>query len=580
MDYSSTINLPKTDFSMKANLNEREPLFVKEWEASSLYRLLREKKKEKQKFILHDGPPYANGHIHLGHSLNKILKDIIVKYNNMLGRNASYVPGWDCHGLPIELQVVKTHHGQPLEKDALRKECREYARKFIEVQKDEFKRLGILGDWENPYTTMSEDYEKAIVDSFGRLVEKGYVYRALKPVYWCPSCETALADAEVEYQNHQTPSLYVKFGLKPNRIFKEKAFWLIWTTTPWTLPANVAICLNPDEEYMAARTAQDEWRLFASKLKNTLKDKLGFEILEERKLQKSDLGSLTAVHPFLERDSRIVFDRYVTMDTGTGCVHIAPGHGYEDYVIGLKEKLPVLSPVDSRGRFTQEVGISEWAGENVFKANDRIMETLKATNHLILVDKLEHQYPHCWRCKKPVIFRATWQWFLNVEKDGLREKCLDSIKKVKWIPEWGIERIGNMLKERPDWCLSRQRAWGVPIPAFFCEECGEVAMTSETIGFFSKMVEKQGVDIWFTMPAEKLLPDGFKCLKCGAQKFKKEQDILDVWFDSGVSHIAVLENPRWKDLSSPADLYLEGSDQHRGWFQSSLIPSVALKGVP
>lgn len=578
MDYSNTINLPKTDFSMKANLNQREPEFAKEWETTKVYEQLRKTRKGKEQFILHDGPPYANGHIHLGHALNKILKDMIVKHNNMLGKDSPYVPGWDCHGLPIELQVVKNLHDKNATKDELRKKCREYAKKFRDIQREEFKRLGILGDWDNPYLTMSEDYEKAIVDSFGQLLEKGYVYRALKPVYWCYSCETALADAEVEYQNHHTPSIYVKFEIRPNKIFKEKAYWLIWTTTPWTLPGNVAICLNPDEQYKAIKIASGEWWLFAEKLQNSLKEKLKFEIIEERKLTKEETEQLTAHHPFLKRDSQIVFDTYVTMDTGTGCVHIAPGHGYEDYIIGLNYKLPIISPVDNQGRFTKEVGVPEWVGENVFKANEKIIEHLKASEHLVLVEKLEHTYPHCWRCKKPVIFRATYQWFLNVEHNQLRQKCLDSINQVKWIPEWGIERIGNMLKDRPDWCLSRQRVWGVPIPAFYCEGCDEIILSPETIQHFSMLVAKQGVDIWFTLSAKELLPENYSCPKCKGKHFKKEQDILDVWFDSGVSHIAVLDHR--DNLSSPADMYLEGSDQHRGWFQSSLIPSIALKDKP
>ncbi len=583
MDYSKTLNLPRTNFSMKANLSQREPEFIKEWDKNNIYNELRKKNKGKEKFILHDGPPYANGHIHIGHTLNKVLKDIIIKYNNMQGKDAPYVPGWDCHGLPIELQVVKKMKGKDYTKDDLRKKCREYAKNFVNIQRDEFKRLGIIGDWENPYLTMSEHYEKSIVDALGDLVEKGYIYRALKPVYWCNSCSTALAEAEVEYQDHETPSIFVKFPLKDKILFKEDAYWLIWTTTPWTLPGNTAICLNPKEQYIAIKVKNDkdaEWWLLAEKLVNQLKEKKDVSILEERKLSTSSSDNLTAIHPFLDRESMIVFDRYVSMDTGTGCVHIAPGHGQEDYVIGLKNNLPIISPVDGRGRFTEEVGVKEWVGVNVFKANELVIEMLDKNNKLLLKESLMHSYPHCWRCKKPVIFRSTYQWFLNVDHNDLRQKSLDKIKNVKWITKWGEERLGNMIKDRPDWCLSRQRAWGVPIPAFYCEDCEEVILTKETIKYFSSLVAKEGVDIWFTKDANELLPDKYSCPKCKGMRFKKEKDILDVWFDSGVSHLAVLDNEKREELSSPSDMYLEGSDQYRGWFQSSLLPSIALKDDP
>ena len=583
MDYSKTLNLPKTKFSMKANLSQREPEFIKIWETDNIYKKLRDKNKDKEKFILHDGPPYANGHIHLGHTLNKILKDIIVKYNNMIGKDAPYIPGWDCHGLPIELQVVKKLSGKEYTKDQLRKKCREYAKRFVDIQRDEFKRLGIFGDWENPYLTMSETYEKAIVDSIGKLVEKGYIYRALKPVYWCYSCETALADAEVEYQDHNTPSIYVKFELKDKSLFKEKAFWLIWTTTPWTLPGNVAICLHPDEKYTAIKVKYNDtvqWWILAEKLVAGLKAKIDFNIMEEKKIEIDKPETLAAEHAFLDRDSKIVFDKYVSMDTGTGCVHIAPGHGHEDYVIGLKYDLPIISPVDKGGKFTEEVGVKDWIGKNVFEANKDVIKKLEESGNLLFKEDMKHSYPHCWRCKKPIIFRSTFQWFMNVDHNDLRKKCLEMIKKVKWIPEWGEERLVNMMKDRPDWCLSRQRAWGVPIPAFYCESCEEVILTKETVDCFSGLVSDHGVDIWFTKEAKELLPEGYKCPKCGENKFKKEQDILDVWFDSGVSHIAVLDNEARKELSSPCEMYLEGSDQYRGWFQSSLLPSVAIKNEP
>lgn len=583
MDYGQTLNLPKTDFSMKANLAGREPEFIKNWDKDKVYDRLREKNKKNKQFILHDGPPYANGHIHMGHTLNKVLKDMIIKYHNMSGHNAPYIPGWDCHGLPIELQVVKKLKGEKVSQDELRKKCREYAKSFIDIQRDEFKRLGVLGDWKDPYLTMSEDYEKTIVDAFGQLVEKGYIYRALKPVYWCPSCSTALAEAEVEYASHHTPSVYVKFELKDKSLFKEKAYWLIWTTTPWTLPGNVAICLNPDEKYIAIKVqynGKEEWWLLAEKLVGQIKEKMNFSIIEERKISTSNVENLSAQHPFLDQESKIVFDKYVSMETGTGCVHIAPGHGQEDYIIGLNNNLPIISPVDDYGRFTEEVGVKEWEKIHVFKANEMIIEDLDKKGNLIFEEELEHSYPHCWRCKKPVIFRSTYQWFLNVDHNDLREKSLDAIKNVKWIPKWGEERLTNMLTDRPDWCLSRQRAWGVPIPALYCEECGEVILSKETVSYFSSLVEKESVDIWFTKEPKELLPKGYECPKCKSTQFKKENDILDVWFDSGVSNIAVLDNKKRDQLYSPCEMYLEGSDQYRGWFQSSLLPAVALKGTP
>ncbi len=583
MEYGETLNLPKTKFSMKANLAQREPEFIKDWEKNDIYhKILKKNKITGLRFILHDGPPYANGHIHLGHSLNKILKDIILKYKNMNGYYAPYVPGWDCHGLPIELQVIKKLKGKSVSQDELRKKCREYAKNFVAIQRDEFKRLGVFGDWENPYLTLSEKYEQAIVDSFNALVKEGYVYRDLKPVYWCPSCETALAEAEVEYEDHKTPAVTVKFPVKNNK-FDKPAFWLIWTTTPWTLPANVAICIHPEEEYVKLlvknnETGKEEYWLMANALIETVVENSSYEIVGRETISTDTLSQLTASHPFLDRDSKIVFDKYVSMETGTGCVHIAPGHGDEDYAIGLNYNLPVISPVDNEGKFTKEVGVDEWVGKNVFDANEDVINLLKNKGLLIKQENLLHSYPHCWRCKSPIIFRSTYQWFLKVDHNELRKKAIDSITEVNWIPKWGEERLGNMLKDRPDWCLSRQRSWGVPIPALYCKECGEVILSEETVNYFSKLVEKESVDIWFTKEPKELLPEGFKCPKCGSTDFKKESDILDVWFDSGVSHIAVLDNR--EELSSPADMYLEGSDQYRGWFQSSLLPSIALKDIP
>jgi len=504
MDYSKTLNLPKTSFSMKANLANREPEFLKEWEKEKLYKKIIESRSEGKSFILHDGPPYANGHIHLGHSLNKILKDIILKFKSMEGYKTPYIPGWDCHGLPIELQVVKNLNGREVSKDELRTRCRGYAKKFVSIQAEEFKRLGIFGDWDNPYLTMSETYEQAIVDAFGELFEKGYIYRGLKPVYWCPSCKTALAEAEVEYYDASSPSITVKFPVKEkDSIFKNKeAYWLIWTTTPWTLPANVAIAIHPDYPYVAAlieRNGKEEWWILAEALLNNILEKSGAKLIEKQRIELEELKKMTASHPFLDRDSKITYDRFVTMDTGTGCVHIAPGHGQEDYVVGSNFNLPTISPVNSDGNFTDEVGISELVGKNVFESNDYIINLLKDKGLLVDNEEFTHSYPHCWRCKNPIIFRATYQWFLKVDHNDLRGKSREAIKKVKWIPEWGEERLGNMLEARPDWCLSRQRSWGVPIPAFYCNSCGETILTKATVNHFSKLVKEKGVDIWFTL---------------------------------------------------------------------------------
>ncbi|MBN1897630.1 MAG: isoleucine--tRNA ligase [Spirochaetes bacterium] len=582
MDYSKTLNLPKTEFSMKANLSQRESQFLDDWEKIKVYDRIQKKNSQKELFILHDGPPYANGHIHLGHALNKILKDIIIKMTNMKGVLSPYIPGWDCHGLPIELQVIKNLDEKTISKNDLRRKCREYALKFIEIQRKEFKRLGIFGDWENPYLTMSEEYEQTIVDAFGELLEKGYVYRGLKPVYWCISCQTALAEAEVEYSDHSSPSITVKFPLKKgdSEFKKIPVYWLIWTTTPWTLPANVAICAHPEHPYVAALVEVDHkkqwWILAESLLNNVLTALEGkVKLIEKKGLKASQLEKMTARHPFVDRDSKIVFDQFVAMDTGTGCVHIAPGHGHEDHIIGIQNKLPTISPVNEKGFFTKEVGVKSLEGKRVFEANQEIIKILKDKDLLVSYEKITHSYPHCWRCKEPVIFRSTYQWFLGVDHKNLRKKSLAEIKKVKWVPQWGEERLGNMLEVRPDWCLSRQRIWGVPIPAFYCKDCGETILTIKTINHFSRLVKEKGVDVWFTMTEKELLPENFTCPRCGKNEFKKEEDILDVWFDSGVSHISVLE--KRKELKSPSDMYLEGSDQYRGWFQSSLLPSIALR---
>lgn len=584
IDYKDTLNLPQTDFPMKANLNQREPEMLKLWEEKAIYRRLQEKNKGNKGFILHDGPPYANGNIHIGHALNKILKDIIVKYKSMQGYYAPFVPGWDCHGLPIELQVDKNLGDKKEQIDVLQKRqlCREYADKFVNIQRDEFKRLGVFGDWEKPYLTMSYDYEASIVREFFRFVKNGSVYKGKKPVHWCPSCVTALAEAEVEYAEKESPSIFVRFQVTDEDVSRylpqlsgKKVYIVIWTTTPWTLPANLALAVHPELIYAAVEDATEdesaihivaEDNLAGLKEKGVIK---GNVIL---KISGDKLEGMRARHPFIDRESKVILGDFVTVGEGSGIVHIAPGHGEDDYEAGLKYGLDIYAPVDDRGKFTRHV--PEFDGQFVFKANEGIIETLRQRNALLGVDKIRHSYPHCWRCKKPVIFRATAQWFISMEKRNLRQKCLKEIERVEWIPSWGRERIYGMVTNRPDWCISRQRSWGVPITLITCEDCGAFIEDEELFNKIVKLIEQEGADIWFKADVKDLLKDRYKC-KCGSTYFKKEMDILDVWFDSGVSHAAVLE--RDERLSWPAAMYLEGSDQHRGWFQSSLLASVGTR---
>ncbi len=582
MDYSKTLNLPQTSFSMKANLKDKEPLILKEWQEKKIYQKILEQRKSEQKYVLHDGPPYANGEIHMGHALNKILKDIIVKYNMMKGSYTPFVPGWDCHGLPIELQVVRELKEKKKEytTEILRKACRSYAEKFIDKQRKGFQRLGVFGLWEEPYLTMSPEYESGIVEAFGKLVSDGYVYHGLKPVHWCPSCETALAEAEVEYFDSTTPTVFVKFPVQEKTVISEalknkKMFIVIWTTTPWTLPANVAVCFHPKFRYFAVKPkGLNEYWIMVDELIAPNFEKFKLEVEEKIPVDKAEIEGLMCNHPFVKREVRTVFDDYVTLDTGSGIVHIAPGHGEEDYSIGLNYKLPVLSPVNHQGRYTDEY--EDMKDVFVLDANSKIIDLMRKNGSLIHTEEVSHSYPHCWRCKNPVIFRATKQWFMKIDHKDLREKADESVKATRWIPAWGEGRMTNMLKNRPDWCLSRQRAWGVPIPAFFCEKCGETLLDEKTVSRFVELVKQKNVDVWFTETAENLLPPGTKCSACGHDKFQKGTDILDVWFDSGVSHFTVLDQRDY--LGSPADLYLEGNDQYRGWFQSSLWPSVALNG--
>ncbi len=583
-DFKDTLNLPQTDFPMKANLSQREPEMLREWEDNHIYAKIQERNRDSSlgAYILHDGPPYANGHIHMGHALNKILKDIIVKYKSMKGYYAPYVPGWDCHGLPIELQVDK-NLGDKKEKIPViekRRLCKEYASEFVGIQRDEFKRLGVFGDWSRPYLTMSYDYEASIVREFYKFVKNKSVYKGKKPVHWCPSCITALAEAEVEYSDKESPSVFVKFRLVPDDAAKvfpelkgETVFVVIWTTTPWTLPANLALAFHPELAYAAVKQNDGVYVVAEGRLE-ALRERIGLEGEVLAKKNGRELEGLSAEHPFIERRSKVVTGEFVSLEEGTGIVHIAPGHGEDDYEIGLKYGLDIYAPVDDRGKFTRHAG--ELEGQFVFKANTSIIDILRQKQTLIKEEKIAHSYPHCWRCKKPVIFRATEQWFISVELNGLRKNCLDEINRVDWIPKWGRERIHGMLLNRPDWCISRQRSWGVPITIISCNNCGVFVDDEAVLDAVVGMVEKAGADVWFEKEIRELLPEGYKCSKCGQEDFSKEMDILDVWFDSGVSHAAVVEND--ERLSWPADMYLEGSDQHRGWFQSSLLASVGTTG--
>ncbi|MFP4476572.1 MAG: isoleucine--tRNA ligase [Desulfatibacillaceae bacterium] len=582
MDYKSTLNLPKTDFPMRANLTRREPELLERWSRSSLYEALREDSKGREPFILHDGPPYANGHIHIGTALNKILKDIIVRSRQMAGFDAIYVPGWDCHGLPIEHNVDKElgRKKREMTQVQVREQCRWYAEKFIDIQREEFKRLGVLGEWDNPYLTMAYGYEATIVRECGKFAENGALFRGKKPIYWCNSCRTALAEAEIEYHDETSPSIYVKFPMVDDvsDVLPETAgkqvYLVIWTTTPWTIPGNLAVALHPDFEYAAVEVGGEVYVVARDLVESNMKS---FGVDDYRVLAVADARKLEnrrAKHPIYDRESLVVLGAHVTLDAGTGCVHTAPGHGAEDYEVGLKYGLEPYSPVDEAGKFTDDV--EHFAGSFVFDANKDVIARLEEETTLVAQAKLTHSYPHCWRCKKPVIYRATPQWFISMDRTGLRQRALEEIDRVTWTPHWGRERIYGMIENRPDWCVSRQRSWGVPIVAFYCESCGEVEQSMPVVENVAGQVEAEGVDVWFAKDAAQLMPEGTKCAKCGGTTFIKETDILDVWFDSGVSHAAVLEARPY--LRWPADMYLEGSDQHRGWFHSSLLCSVGTRG--
>jgi isoleucyl-tRNA synthetase len=589
MDYKATLNLPKTSFPMKANLPQTEPKMLAWWEGVGIYKRLREVSADRPLWILHDGPPYVNGHIHMGHVLNKVLKDMVVKSRTMLGFNAVYVPGFDCHGLPIEHQVDKElgldrpgvdvrRAMDPVEKI---RRCRQYAQTYIDIQREEFRRLGVFGDWDNPYMTMAPAYEGVIVRELGRLVGRGLVYKGLKPVHWCMYCKTALAQAEVEYEEQRTPSVYVKFPLltpPPGLPAGTRASLVIWTTTPWTLPANLAIAVHPDEEYVALATG-GETLVVAAKLADEVAKvgRLG-DVRRIATFTGRSLDGLEYRHAWLERTGKVAAADFVAMDTGSGLVHIAPGHGEEDYDLGRSLGLRIYNPVDDDGKFVADV--EHFAGLTVWDANPRIIALLRERGALVAEVGLTHTYPHCWRCKNPTLFRATEQWFVGLDRDSLRARTLDAIgRDVRWIPEWGEKRIFNMVAHRPDWTISRQRVWGVPIVAFYCAGCDALLLEQPIMEHVAQLfAEGRGIEEWYLRSEAELLPPGVRCARCGGGEFRKSTDTLDVWFDSGCSHAAVLETR--PELRWPAELYLEGSDQHRGWFHSSLLEAMATRGAP
>lgn len=575
MDYGKTLNLPQTDFPMRGNLPQAEPKVQAWWDEIGIYSKVQEKNAGRPKFILHDGPPYANGDIHIGHALNKVLKDIIVRYKSMNGFDAPYVPGWDTHGLPIEQAIANSGKvdRKKMGVPEFREFCKEYALEWVERQKKQFQRLAIRGDWEHPYLTLQPEYEAAQIRVFGEMVRKGYIYKGLKPVYWSPSSESALAEAEIEYKEKTSPSIYVAFAVKDGKgKLPADASFIIWTTTPWTLPANLGVSVHPDYEYALVEAGGGKYVVAKGLLEAAAKE-IGwsdYRVLQEWK--GSELEYVVCRHPFYDRDSLVVNGEHVTLEAGTGCVHTAPGHGEDDFAVGQKYKLGVLSPVDDQGKFTAEAPGFE--GVYYEKANATILEMLEQSGHLLKLGSIVHQYPHDWRTKKPVMYRATEQWFASI--DQFRDDMLREIKQVEWTPVWGEIRLHNMIAERGDWCISRQRAWGVPIPIFYCRSCGQPHVNEATINKVADIFAAEGSNAWFIKDEAELLPAGTVCPSCGHGEFRKEKDIMDVWFDSGSSHAAVMKQ---RDaLQFPADLYLEGSDQYRGWFNSSLITSTAING--
>ena len=581
MDYNETLNLPKTDFPMRAGLPTREPEFLARWEANDQYAKLMKHNEGKPLFVLHDGPPYANGDIHIGHALNKTLKDFIVRYKNMTGFKSPFVPGWDTHGLPTELAARKKA-GISAETNIsdleLRKICRETALGYIDTQRESFKRLGFIGEWDNPYITLNKEFEEEQIKVFATMASKGYIYKGLKPVYWCADCNTALAEAEIEYAEDPCHSIYVKFNvtddlgkLTPMGVDLSKTYFVIWTTTTWTLPANVAICVGPDYEYSVIKSG-DEFYIMATDLAPAAMEAKGVTDYETVGIIRgSELEYMKTQHPFIDRTSLVIVGDHVTLESGTGCVHTAPGHGVEDFIVCKNyPEIPIVVPVDAKGRLTEEAG--QFAGLTTEEANKPIAMHLDEIGALFALKKIEHQYPHCWRCHKPVIFRATSQWFCSV--DDFKADAVKAAEDVKWYPEWGKDRLQSMVQERADWCISRQRKWGVPIPVIYCQDCGKEIIDNDVMMKISKIFGEEGSDAWFAHDTDYFLPDGFKCPHCGSDKgFDKEKDIMDVWFDSGSSHAAVCKKRPY--LKHPADVYLEGADQYRGWFQSSLLTAVA-----
>ncbi|MGM0436862.1 MAG: isoleucine--tRNA ligase [Bacillota bacterium] len=583
MGYKESINLPDSDFPMRANLSERENDFQEYWNENNIYEKAIKQREGNEPFILHDGPPYANGDIHIGHALNKILKDIVTRYKTMKGYYSPYVPGWDTHGLPIEHKVTKEmgDEAKDLSVKELRQKCEDYALKYIDRQREQFKRLGVWGEWENPYITLNKEYEVKQIEVFGEMAKKDLFYKGQKPVHWCPNCQTALAEAEVEYKDVRSPSIYVKFPVKKKmelgevELNPENSYILIWTTTPWTIPANLAITVNPDLDYRVVEV-NGEKMVLAEELIEEVMEEVG--INEYTKIGKpfkgSEMDGKKALHPIADRDSDIILGEHATLEQGTGCVHTAPGHGHDDFVVGRENDLEVYAPMDNKGYFTEEEETGYFEGMYYDDANIKVTDLLKEKDLLLNLDFIDHRYPHCWRCKGGLIFRATDQWFASI--DAIKENVLDEIHNVDWYPEWGEKRMANMVADRTDWCISRQKKWGVPIPIFYCDDCGEAIINDETLTAVKGLFAEKGSGAWYENEASEILPEGYKCPHCGGEHFSKEEDIMDVWFDSGSSHKAVLETR--DNLEWPAQLYLEGTDQYRGWFNSSLLTGVATEG--
>ena len=581
-DYTSTLNLPKTDFPMRANLPQREPEMQKAWEDEGIYEQMLKRNADKPSFILHDGPPFSNGNIHMGTAMNKVLKDFINKYKSMHGFRACYRPGWDNHGMPIESAIIKQSKldRKKMTVPEFRDACHEFAQNFVNIQMDQFKRLGVLGEWDDPYLTMKPEFEAREIRVFGEMYKKGYIYKGLKPVYWCPHDETALAEAEIDYKDIDCTSIYVKFRIsdtcgneKMNALDLANTYFVIWTTTAWTLPGNLAIAVHPREEYIAAKVPSGEIYILAAALAEKTLAAAGIDGYETlASFTGSELEYMKARHPFLDRDSVLLCADYVTMESGTGCVHTAPGFGADDYMTCKRYKMDMIVPVDDRGYQTEDAG--PYAGMYYEESGERIIADMRESGALLASEQITHSYPHCWRCKHPIIFRATPQWFCSVE--AFKDEAVRACDDVTWTPAWGRERMIGMIRERADWCISRQRHWGLPIAVFYCKDCGEVICNDETIDNVSRLFAEHGSNVWYEKEASELLPEGFVCPKCGSVHITKETDTLDGWFDSGCTHFVNLENcegMRW-----PADLYLEGADQFRGWFQSSLLTAVGAKG--